>query len=267
MELGKKLLRARQEAGLSQRQLCGDVITRNMLSQIEHGTARPSMDTLRYLAARLGKPVGYFLDEDSTASPNQPAILAARQAYDAGDIPKARLLLENYRGPDPVFDGEYTFLQIMTTLKAAETALTQGKHIYARELLSEEWPWEQISGASRQRLLLLGRVEGQDPAAIAAQLPSLDEELHLRARGAMARGDTGRAIALLAAAEDRESPLWHLRMGQALTQDRQYAQGAQQLSAAEETFPRETAQLLETCFRELGDFQKAYFYACKQREK
>ena len=53
MELGEKLLRARQEAGLSQRQLCGDVITRNMLSRIEHGTARPSMDTLQYLVGRV----------------------------------------------------------------------------------------------------------------------------------------------------------------------------------------------------------------------
>ena len=34
MELGEKLLRARQEAGLSQRQLCGEEIPRNMLSQI-----------------------------------------------------------------------------------------------------------------------------------------------------------------------------------------------------------------------------------------
>ena len=54
MELGQKLRLARQEAGLSQRQLCGEVITRNMLSQIENGTAKPSMETLRYLAGRLG---------------------------------------------------------------------------------------------------------------------------------------------------------------------------------------------------------------------
>ena len=44
MELGEKLRQARMEAGLSQRQLCGDVITRNMLSQIENGAARPSME-------------------------------------------------------------------------------------------------------------------------------------------------------------------------------------------------------------------------------
>ena len=62
MSLGEKLRQARMESGLSQRQLCGDEITRNMLSQIEHDTARPSMSTLQYLARRLGLPVSYFLE-------------------------------------------------------------------------------------------------------------------------------------------------------------------------------------------------------------
>ena len=70
MELGKRIRQARLEAGLSQRQLCGEQITRNMLSQIENGSARPSMDTLRYLAAQLGKPIGYFLEEQAVTSPN-----------------------------------------------------------------------------------------------------------------------------------------------------------------------------------------------------
>ena len=63
MTLGEKLKAARLEAGLSQRQLCGDVITRNMLSQIENGSARPSMDTLGYFAGKLGKPISWFLEE------------------------------------------------------------------------------------------------------------------------------------------------------------------------------------------------------------
>ena len=84
MELGEKLLCARQEAGLSQRQLCGDVITRNMLSQIEHGTARPSMDTLRYLASRLGKPMSFFLEEDVVTSSNLLLMQQARNCWKAG---------------------------------------------------------------------------------------------------------------------------------------------------------------------------------------
>ena len=35
MTLGEKIRQARLEAGLSQRQLCGGEVTRNMLSQIE----------------------------------------------------------------------------------------------------------------------------------------------------------------------------------------------------------------------------------------
>ena len=82
MELGEKLRLARLEAGLSQRALCGDEITRNMLSRIENGAARPSMKTLRFLAARLDKPVSYFLEEDTVCSPNQESMTAARRLFD-----------------------------------------------------------------------------------------------------------------------------------------------------------------------------------------
>ena len=85
MELGEKIKQARLEAGFSQRQLCGEEITRNMLSLIEHGSARPSMDTLRYLAGRLGKPVSFFLEEEAVISPNQDSMLQARAAYEAGN--------------------------------------------------------------------------------------------------------------------------------------------------------------------------------------
>ena len=53
MDLGPRLKEARLEAGLSQRALCDGIVTRNMLSQIENGSARPSMDTLRQLSQRL----------------------------------------------------------------------------------------------------------------------------------------------------------------------------------------------------------------------
>ena len=70
--LGEKIRQARLEQGLSQRQLCGTEITRNMLSQIESGKARPSMQTLTYLAQTLGKPVSFFLEEQVEV-PEQPA--------------------------------------------------------------------------------------------------------------------------------------------------------------------------------------------------
>ena len=97
MELGEKLRLARLEAGLSQRALCGDEITRNMLSRIENGAARPSMKTLRFLAARLGKPVSYFLEEDTVCSPNQKSMTTARRLFDGKDYAGAMQALAQYR--------------------------------------------------------------------------------------------------------------------------------------------------------------------------
>ena len=110
MTLGEKIKQARLEAGLSQRQLCGEEVTRNMLSQIENGAARPSMDTLSYFAARLGKSVSYFLEESAVCSPNQELMARARRATLAGDGAKAVEILEDYRRPDEIFDTEFELL-------------------------------------------------------------------------------------------------------------------------------------------------------------
>ena len=77
MTMGQRILAARLAAGLSQRELAGEEITRNMLSSLEHDTANPSVATLRYLAGRLGRPVSFFLGEDGPSE--------AVAAFEAGD--------------------------------------------------------------------------------------------------------------------------------------------------------------------------------------
>ena len=64
MTLGEKIKKAREKAGLTQRTLAGDKITRNMLSSIESGNANPSMDTLKYLAEELRLPIEYLISDD-----------------------------------------------------------------------------------------------------------------------------------------------------------------------------------------------------------
>ena len=264
MELGEKLLLARQEAGLSQRQLCGDVITRNMLSLIEHGTARPSMDTLRYLAEKLGKPVSYFLEEDVVTSANFSLMQQATSAWQAGETEKVRQLLKEYRFPDETFLWQWQYLTAVSTLAAAEQAISDGKLLYARQLL-EEVEAGNVPELERRRLLLLGRVPGADLPDISRQLPSLDEELLLRSEAALAQADADRAAVLLEAAEKREDPRWNLLRGRAYLAQAQYAAAADCLQKAENQYPKECAAMLEICFRELGNFKRAYEYACKQR--
>lgn len=66
MTLGSKIRTLRKERALTQTALCGDYITRNMLSQIENDLAVPSVSTLTYLAERLDVPIGYLLDEEQS---------------------------------------------------------------------------------------------------------------------------------------------------------------------------------------------------------
>ena len=265
MELGEKIRQARQEAGLSQRQLCGEEITRNMLSLIENGSAKPSMKTLRYLAGRLGKSVSFFLEETAVLSPNQEVMTVVRQLYDTGRFPEADRELEHYRAPDPVYDREAEILRVLIRLELARDAIRQERFLYAADILKQT----PVSTAylaedlNRRRLLLLGSIPG-NPAA--SQLPSLDEELLLRASEALAEKDLTRAAHLLGAMEHRDRPQWHLLQGNIALQQQKWNEAAAQLQQAEAAFPQEVSPLLEICYRELGDFRKAYEYACRQRK-
>ena len=264
MELGQRLKEARLAAGFSQRQLCGDVITRNMLSQIENGGARPSMDTLRYLAGRLEKPVSYFLDEEIPASPNQSAMEAARLAWLMKDPAETLKALEDYREPDELFDRERELLEALACLDLAEQALDRGYRPRAAELLAraaEKNPAYCGKELERRRLLLLARLE-----PTGAALPSLDEELMIRARVALESGDSGRSGALLDAVENRDSARWNLLRGDVYLEEKNYEAAANCFRAAEDEWPEKTASRLETCYRELGDFKLAYEYACRLRK-
>ena len=57
-ELGKRIKEARLAKKMTQSELVGTFITRNMLSRIESGNACPSVKTLEYLAGRLDLPAG-----------------------------------------------------------------------------------------------------------------------------------------------------------------------------------------------------------------
>lgn len=271
MELGQKIKAARLEAGLSQRQLCGEEITRNMLSLIENGSARPSMDTLQYLAGRLGKTVAYFLEEQVVTSPNQPVMERARSARSAGNPEGAVEILAGYRSPDQVFDRERWLLEALSLMDAAEKALEAGKPVYAAQLLGRAG----LAGKNtdyytpeleRRRLLLQFRAKPEAAGALARELPELTPELLLRARAALDAGDPAMCGRLLDGAAPNTGGQWNFLRAEAYLALGEYAMAAEHYRRAEADYPRKTARRLEECYREVGDFKQAYFYACRVRE-
>lgn len=268
MTLGEKIKHARLEAGLSQRQLCGETVTRNMLSQIENGTAQPSMATLSSFAARLGKPISYFLEEDAVLSPNQDVMHRARAAVLAENGPEAMEILTDYHGPDETFDAEFQLLRRLAALDTVQRAIEQGQRIYAAELLEQLDAIQQgycAQALERKRLLLLVQVQPQQRRQICRMLPSIDEELLLRARQALDMGELDRSECLLGAAQDQSSADWYFLRGEVHLARQQLEAAISCYKCAEDIYPEKTARRLEYCYRELEDFKQAYYYACKQR--
>lgn len=267
MELGEKLRQARLHAGLSQRQLCGEEITRNMLSQIEHGVCNPSMSTLCFLARQLNLPVSYFLEEATVASSNGSCMEAAWAAFEAGDAPGALRSLEQYRGPDPVYDREYAIVKAMALLHETEANLNEGRLIYARKLLSQVQELEQripwLADVSKRRRQLQARLG--EPVTL-EELPSLDEELMLYAQAALNSGAAQPAGALLDACQAQDNPRWQLLRARVYLEQAEYAAAAKLLQEVESSDPDQAVPLLEKCFSALGDYRSAYYYACKGRK-
>lgn len=62
--IGRNIRELRRGKQMTQAELAGDEITRNMLSLIESGNASPSIATLAYLSKQLDVPIGYFFTDD-----------------------------------------------------------------------------------------------------------------------------------------------------------------------------------------------------------
>ena len=239
MTMGQRILTARLAAGLSQRELAGEEITRNMLSSLEHDAANPSVATLRYLAKRLGKSVSWLLGETEASG--------AAAAFEAGDYRRCRELLN---------DGEKRWLEPIARLREAEEAIESDRLPYARELLAgldaADCP---LFGPELRRKAAILRCRCGEFVPIPE-----DGALALSANGALASGRWEDALRYLWAMDDRDEN-WEHAMGECRFHAGDYAAAKDHYHRCEEAF--DVRARLEICYRELEDYKMAYFYAKK----
>lgn len=98
MNIGIKLKEIRKQKGITQAELCGDIITRNMLSQIESGKATPSLSTLFQIAKKLNVPVEYLISEDTDIFPFEKKSVIAKI--------KNEFTSKRYHGCITIFENE-----------------------------------------------------------------------------------------------------------------------------------------------------------------
>ncbi len=102
MNIGEKIRALRGAKMMTQSELAGSEITRNMLSRIENGAALPSLPTVMYLASRLGVPAGFLLAEegDEFYYKKMNAMPNIKRAYLAGDYKICRDICMSLGGDD-----------------------------------------------------------------------------------------------------------------------------------------------------------------------
>ena len=240
MTMGQLILQARLAAGLSQRELAGEEITRNMLSSLEHDAATPSIATLRYLARRLGRPVSYFFGEDESSE--------GVAAFESGAWRKSLELMTK---------AERRWLEPLALLREAELAFSTGRIPYALELLERlEGLSSPLYGPELRRKAALVRSR----CGVATDIPE-DSALLLKAERALAEERFSDALRYLLARDHRDAH-WHHLMGECRFREGDYASAKEHYHQCEEHF--DVRHRLEVCYRELEDFRMAYFYAKKE---
>ena len=172
--LGRRIRELRKSKKLTQQALCGSDLNRSMLSQIENGIARPSVDTLLFLSKKLEIPLSYLTCESKKEEAQYKRIQALdeiRRLYGMGQYAKcAGLCRMEIEGDD-----EISHILSRCELMLAEACLKQSalssaaKHIAAAEIAIQDAQYgtKEIYNICAFLRMLTNTVETQ-------QLPSVE---------------------------------------------------------------------------------------------
>ena len=159
---------ARAEAGLSLAQVAGDEISRTAIYFVETGKAKPSMETLKLIAERTGRPLDYFLSRPSTMEARSTSSTVELERLVVTGDPKGALaageaLLSAERDPEMV-------ARIKFQMATAHLRLAQW--VPARRMASTARAYFEQSGDMLMTAECLGSEASaaymmQDPGALA----------------------------------------------------------------------------------------------------
>ncbi|MGN0674702.1 MAG: helix-turn-helix domain-containing protein [Oscillospiraceae bacterium] len=120
-ERGRRIKEARIAKKMTQSEVVGSFITRNMLSQIESGSAVPSLKTLEYLASVLDIPISTLMpqNESDCVFPETEALISAKKHFAEGNYRAAVMTLDSIDDNSSLSD-EFSAVKARCYLKLAE---------------------------------------------------------------------------------------------------------------------------------------------------
>lgn len=278
--IGEKIRKLRQNRKMTQSELAGDQITRNMLSCIENGAALPSLPTVWYLAERLEVPAGFLLAEgdDDRIWRKMNEITDIKRVFGRGD---PRICLALCRACAEDADEEIRSIMAQCSLMIAKEELDAGHLKLCCAALDEavavcEQPIYNAPWIKQTAALYFRFLRGLSQSLYPESALDVDDVFlggsdpfsrFVLAWEALEVGDTRRVETYL----QKEQPFdawWLLLRAHRDTTERRYSEALASLThllhadfASSKPLVYYLFSDLEICCRETGDFRGAYEYS------
>lgn len=269
MNIGEKIRSVRRERKLTQAELGRGIVTRNMLCAIENGNANPSLDTLIKIADRLGIPAAYFLSENDDIffykkSAEIEKITAALKAKNYKSAIERALSLGR-------LDDEIAYVLAYSSFKLAEASVKNGALDSTKKYLLDFKKYKEGTAYDLTLESALSALYSAIAENIQAPLLEFNEAEYTAIIGSV-EYEYYKYLLL-----DFDYPYKtahfanHLKAKQ-LIRERKYADAVPiLLEISDNKNPDYDAYLifgvytdLETCYRQLYDFENAYRYSSKR---
>lgn len=280
MNIGERIRDLRTSKLMTQSELAGTHITRNMLSRIENGAANPSLSTILYIAGRLNVPAGFLLAEEGDE-------IVYRKVGNLSNIKRA-YMIEDWRGcrslclsACPAPDDEISLLLANCDAAIAVEEFWNGKLRSACRFFDEAlgyaektiYPTDAAEATARVFFRYMGRIsqtlysdmlDEEKNVQLCAVTPLV---AYLDALDALEKGDEALADAFLATAVADSFEYVHIRSRQLMLNGEYKVAQRLMLQLLRSETPLKSVALytvlceLEICCREIEDFKGAYNYA------
>lgn len=269
--LGEKIKKLRKMRGLTQAELVGNTVTRNMLSNIENGKASPSLDTLISIANRLSVSVSYLIseDDDLVFYEKKRKIPQIYRAYSAKNYPACINLINTIDEKD----NELYYLLAASHLGLGKKEIAHGSLVKATKNLEAAIEYSVKTAIETEHLDAQASMYLSIAKNVQSPLLEFDSQKYV---GLLVNSVDYEFFKYLTLdfSYSFENAVFSLHLeSKKLMQETNYNEAIKRLLNASELSKKEDFNAfvifgiytdLEYCYKQLYNFEKAYLYSTKR---